>query len=124
MIKAVTMAERLLKDKLVGAKCAVDATCGNGHDTLLLAKTSPRDAIIWAFDIQPVALANTQKLLAEHHLAEKVRLIESCHSHIAEYVHEPVDVAMFNLGYLPGGEISLTTRPIPRSLLCGRCLLC
>lgn len=109
--KVVLLAQQMLKDRLSLAQCVVDATAGNGRDTLFLAQSTPYDAVIWAFDIQASALANTNKLLHNHGLGSKVRLINKCHSRIDDYLRQPIDVAMFNLGYLPGGEHSLVTKP-------------
>ncbi|MDR3593016.1 MAG: class I SAM-dependent methyltransferase [Negativicutes bacterium] len=106
---AVEMAQRLLTERLPAAGCAVDATAGNGRDTLFLAKKTAPHAQLWAFDIQTSALANTQKLLVEHGLADKVRLVHDCHSRIASHIQGTVDIVMYNLGYLPGGDRALTT---------------
>jgi hypothetical protein len=108
-LKAVDVAHRLLADRLSTALVAVDATCGNGHDTLFLASRSPAEAAIWAFDIQPAALAVTADKLAAAGLAGKVRLIEACHSRLGEHIAGPIDVAILNLGYLPGGDHAATT---------------
>lgn len=107
--KAVTMAHHLLADKLPTVCCVVDATAGNGNDTLFLAKNTPENAVIWAFDIQEAALERTRQLLAAHRLAGKLKTVQDCHSNLDKYVQGPVDVIMFNLGYLPGGSHQLTT---------------
>ncbi len=106
---AVAMAHRLLADKLATARTVVDATAGNGRDTLFLAANTPGDAVVWAFDRQQAALDNTARLLAEHGLGGKCRLVADCHSRLGDYVSGPVDAAMFNLGYLPGGDHGFTT---------------
>ncbi len=106
---AVAMAHALLMDKLPSAKTVVDATAGNGHDTLFLAQNTPADAVVWAFDLQTEALSATERLLAEKGSFAKCRLIGDCHSRLADYITAPVDVAMFNLGYLPGGDHCITT---------------
>ena len=48
----------------------VDATCGNGHDTLLLAGLAGPCGRVWAFDIQPEALDATAARLAEADIIE------------------------------------------------------
>jgi hypothetical protein len=108
---AVEMAQQLLADKLLHSLRAVDATAGNGRDTLFLAKMTPAAAQIWAFDIQSSALVNTQKRLTEHGLETKVQLVNDCHSKIQHYIHEPLDAIMYNLGYLPGGGRTIVTEP-------------
>ena len=85
---------------------AVDCTCGRGHDTLFLAQRCRR---VYSFDLQEEALSSAQKLLAEAGLAHKVEFICDSHAHAARYVTEQPAVIMFNLGYLPGGDKTLTT---------------
>lgn len=122
IVKAVDMAQRLLADKLSTALVAVDATCGNGYDTLFLAGHSPAGAIVWAFDIQPAALAATARRLAAAGLDSKVRLVEACHSRLGDYVAGPIDVAMLNLGYLPGGDHAATTLAVTTVAVLGQIL--
>jgi Predicted O-methyltransferase len=104
------MAHELLRDRLATAKVVVDATAGNGRDTFFLAANTPANAVVWALDLQPEALAATGRLLATHGLAAKCRLINACHSQLDRHVPAPVDAAMFNLGYRPGGDHSFTTQ--------------
>lgn len=105
------MAHNLLRDRLAFARVAVDATAGNGHDTLFLAANTPPDAVVWAFDVQSAALAATTARLRQYGREAKCRLVLASHVDIADHVNGPVDVAMFNLGYLPGGDHLLTTKP-------------
>jgi SAM-dependent methyltransferase len=106
---ALTMARHILRDRLAAAKTVVDATAGNGHDTLFLAANTPADATVWAFDLQQEALDATARRLAEHGVNGKCRLVCDCHSRIADHVTGLIDAAMFNLGYRPGGDHSFTT---------------
>lgn len=89
----------------------VDATCGNGHDTLLLARLVGASGKVWAFDIQEQALLETHRKLKESGLEQRVSLLHQGHEHMAEYVPAPVDAVIFNLGYLPGSDRSIITRP-------------
>ena len=84
---------------------AVDATCGNGHDTLWLAE---RCAKVYAFDIQEAAAEATCALLAEKGM-ENVSVICDSHAEMSKYIDEQVNLIMFNLGYLPGGDKALAT---------------
>lgn len=111
-------------------KAVVDATCGNGHDTVALAKavfpdygdgtaasennqecpTTPR---LVAFDIQQRAIDATASLLTDEGFgsqlnAGSIRLIRDSHENMEDYVNEAC-LIMFNLGYLPGGDKELTT---------------
>ncbi len=84
---------------------AVDCTCGNGHDTLWLAK---KCAKVYAFDVQESAIENTGKLLRENSV-DNVVLIKESHTKIKDFVRERPDVIIFNLGFLPGGNKTITT---------------
>ena len=88
-------------------KHAVDATCGNGFDTVFLA--SWVSEAVYAFDIQDIAIKNTQHKLQELNLDKKVKLIKSGHETLSNYIENPVDIIMFNLGYLPQADKSVTT---------------
>lgn len=108
---ALTMSHQMLAERARAARRAVDATAGKGRDTLFLAELMPADSTLWAFDIQEEALASTRGLLTSHNLGLNVKLIHACHSTLGQYISEPIDVAMFNLGYLPGASHQLTTKP-------------
>ncbi len=64
---------------------------------------------MWAFDVQPQALNNTRCRLQEAGYSN-VRLILDGHENLKQYVSEPLNAAIFNFGWLPGGDKSLTTR--------------
>jgi len=85
---------------------AIDMTCGNGFDSLYLAKKSKK---VYCFDIQKEAIENTKKLLEENTLVDKCQLILDSHSKVDEYVKEKVDVVIYNLGFLPHSNNNITT---------------
>ena len=89
----------------------VDATCGNGHDTLLLAGLVGPGGRVWAFDIQQQALEATACRLADAGGFDAVILVRGGHETMAEHCSGPVKAVIFNLGYLPGGDRTLVTRP-------------
>lgn len=86
---------------------AVDFTMGRGHDTLFLSSLVP-EGKVYAFDIQKSALESTRKLLEENKVSN-VELILDSHANAGNYIKESVNFAMFNLGYLPGGDKSVHT---------------
>ncbi|MCP5506570.1 MAG: class I SAM-dependent methyltransferase [Chlamydiales bacterium] len=99
----------LWKDHLNEGNRAIDATCGNGHDTLFLSTLNLSH--LYVFDIQKEALLATQKRI-DHLCAVPSKTISyhlGCHS-LFEGVDSPVDLIVYNLGYLPGGDKSLTTQ--------------
>ncbi len=84
---------------------AVDATCGNGHDTLYLAD---KCRFVHGFDIQPAAIEATEDLLRRNG-RENYALYCASHELMKEYVREKVSLIVFNLGYLPKGDKDITT---------------
>lgn len=80
---------------------AIDATCGSGHDTLFLAR---RAKYVIAYDIQEEAIAQTKERLKEAGLSN-VDLHLACHTTI----DTPAHLIVYNLGYLPGADKSITT---------------
>lgn len=100
-----------LREYLKPGMIAVDATAGNGHDTLFLANQVGPSGKVFAFDIQEKALKATNDLLQQHGLANRVELIAAGHEHLLEYIHQPIHTMVFNLGYLPGGDKTIITRP-------------
>lgn len=103
-------AEALVREKLGPGMTAIDATMGNGGDTERLCSLVGAGGRVWAFDVQEAALAKTRARLERAGLLEQARLIHAGHEHMREYVMGPVDAIVFNLGWLPGGDKSITTR--------------
>jgi len=94
---------------------AIDATVGNGHDTLFLADRLAPGGQVIGFDIQPRALEGTRARLEAAGL-DAVATLHLCgHENMSQRVpgdwHGRVSAVMFNLGYLPGGDKGLTTSP-------------
>jgi hypothetical protein len=83
----------------------IDATMGNGQDTLHVAKLAKH---VYAFDIQEQALIETRRRLQENNI-DNVCLILSSHEHFHSYV-EHFNYVIFNLGYLPKGDKMITTK--------------
>jgi methylase of polypeptide subunit release factors len=111
-----TKLTRLAADWIAGAigkgAIAIDATVGNGYDTLFLAHAVGPSGEVIGFDVQKAALKNASELLRFTGMIDRVRLVLGCHSGIEDYLRNgrPVQVAMFNLGYLPRGDRSIVTR--------------
>ncbi len=90
--------------------CVIDATMGNGNDTLFLAQLVGENGRVTAFDIQQSAVENTKQLLTRSGLIERVKLVCDGHENMENYVSNQISAVMFNLGYLPGGDHSIATR--------------
>ncbi len=110
LLPALAFARQLIEGRLKNGGRALDGTAGNGRDTLFLAQLAGGSGKVWAFDIQAQALSNTAGLLRENGVEERVELIATSHADLADYVREPLDAAMFNFGYLPGGDKTVTTK--------------
>ena len=102
-------AAEVLENVIRPGDTVVDATMGNGHDTLKLAGWVGEKGHVVAFDVQQQAVDNTRSRLAEAGVMERVTLHCVGHEHMAEYIHEPVRAVAFNLGWLPGGDKTVTT---------------
>ena len=88
----------------------IDATLGNGHDTCMLTALVGEQGRVYGFDIQQGAVDRTRAALQEKGLLDRCELHAVGHEHVSEYVAEPVRAAVFNLGWLPGGDKAVTTR--------------
>lgn len=103
-------AEELLRQAVEPGAAVIDATMGNGYDTLWLAGLVGETGRVYAFDIQREAVERTGARLEEAGLADRATLFHAGHERIAELVPGPVDAAVFNLGWLPGTDKTLRTR--------------
>ncbi|MCC3375583.1 class I SAM-dependent methyltransferase [Cohnella sp. REN36] len=119
----LTMAQRWVAERAEPGSAAIDATAGGGVDTLFLARTVGPRGSVFAFDVQPAALARTRERLDAAEAAGReaasservprrtlatVTLLRAGHERMAAELPEElrgrVRAVMFNLGYLPGGE--------------------
>lgn len=85
---------------------AVDMTLGNGNDLYKVAKNVDIKSKLYGFDISSVAIENSKKKLEEF---DNISLIHDSHENILNYVDENINLAIYNLGYLPKGDKSITT---------------
>ena len=106
----LSVAKRLLDITIKDNGVYADFTMGNGNDTLYIKKSCP-SAKIYAFDIQSEAVEITRnKLEAENCLDDNIHLILDSHANFKNYISENIDGAVFNLGFLPGGDRNITTK--------------
>lgn len=108
----IDLAHHYWKQLLQDGGWAIDATCGGGQDTLLLAELllDKASSGVIAIDIQEEAISRTRELLSPAHLA-KVHLFQQSHvdfPSLADTV--PIKLVVYNLGYLPRGNKQLTTQ--------------
>lgn len=105
--RPTALVHEILKPLIRPGDWVIDATAGNGHDTLFLAECVGPEGRVLAFDVQEAALASARVRVGEmgwvdfHH--------ESHTQMAARAAVETIAVVMFNLGYLPGENHELTT---------------
>ncbi|HZK33542.1 MAG TPA: class I SAM-dependent methyltransferase [Tissierellaceae bacterium] len=87
----------------------LDCTVGNGNDTVYLADLVGDSGKVYGFDIQNQALENTLKKLINQNIENRVKLIKDSHENIDLYIEEKLDLIIYNLGYLPGGDKNIKT---------------
>lgn len=105
MLRPLELAHHLLAEIIVKDDVVVDATMGQGFDTVFLAGLS--DTVV-AFDVQDLALEMTEKRLAEN--KRQAKLILDGHENVDKYVDKPIKAAIFNLGYLPKSDKKVITQ--------------
>ncbi len=88
----------------------VDATLGNGHDTCILAGLVGETGRVIGFDLHEEAVARTRERLTAAGLLDRCELYAVGHERLAELTPPRVRCVAFNLGWLPGGDKSVTTR--------------
>ena len=87
----------------------VDATCGTGQDTVVLARAVGSEGKVYAFDIQKNAHLLTEARLKSHGF-NNVHLVMQSFVSMSDHIPErSASAVVFNLGYLPGGDHSITT---------------
>jgi len=106
----INIGKEVLKNKVAKGNIVIDATVGNGNDTILLAELVGEEGKVYGFDIQKEAINITKLKLIEKDLIERVYLINDGHENIDKYINEKVDLIIFNLGYLPGGNHEIVTK--------------
>ncbi|GAF64233.1 hypothetical protein BTS2_1125 [Bacillus sp. TS-2] len=103
----------LMEQALNEGDYAIDCTAGNGHDTLTLAKLVGDKGHVFSLDIQKQAVEATEKRLLKSGYRERVSLFQHSHNDLTSIIQkdnwEKVKAAVFNLGYLPGGDKSVVT---------------
>ena len=114
-IRVTERAQSLAAAVLMAGDIAIDGTAGKGRDTAFLAQTVGPSGHVHSFDIQPEAIASTDNLCTLAGLSARVTLHHRSHADIAVALPTAhlgkVGAAIFNLGYLPGGNPDIITQP-------------
>ncbi len=108
------LAHQHLHDTVCAGDVAIDATIGNGHDTLFLAEQVGVAGKVYGFDIQQAAIVATREKLQQSQWRDCVTLIQASHADMAAHIpvnHQgKINACMFNLGYLPKGDKRIITQ--------------
>lgn len=108
------LAHQYIENQLRSGDTAIDATVGNGHDTLFLAKQVGAKGRVYGFDIQQAAIVATTEKLQHNQLLNPVTLIQASHAEMATHIpvsqQGKITACMFNLGYLPKGDKRIITQ--------------
>jgi len=113
-LSLTAQAHAIAGKNLSNGDIAIDATLGNGHDLLFLAKKVGVAGKIFGFDIQEQALQATRCRLENEISGKNITLNQACHAQMSGYIPKhlrgKIKVIMFNLGYLPGANKSVITQ--------------
>lgn len=113
MLSALHMSHQLLDELILTSPEGnfIDATLGKGHDLAFILKHPSFNGQVFGFDIQEAAIDYTRERISTLPNQDKVMLYQTSHSNIEEVLyHVPhFHSAIFNLGYLPGGDHDITT---------------
>lgn len=116
MPSLLEIAHTVVSASLKPGQAAIDATLGNGHDTLFLAQCVGESGRVFGFDIQAQAITATRQRLQQHGLEHTADLYQLSHAGmltvIPERYQQNIHAVMFNLGYLPGGDKTLITQSL------------
>ena len=132
IVKTADFAMSFMAQYISEGDVVVDATLGNGNDTLKLANLVgiPKGkGQVYGFDIQEEALRTSQELLTKNNLEfiyvkDKERSLENIvkkedggiylyldsHENITNHVNTEITGAIFNLGFLPGYDKTIATK--------------
>ena len=117
--RATELAHLLLRDAIRPGDHVVDATAGNGHDTVFLAEWVGKTGKVIAMDIQQEAIESARRRVTDAGFGQRVEFHQRCHSEMEHPIGAGMAAAvMFNLGYLPGAdhrtstELTVTLRAI------------
>jgi dsDNA-specific endonuclease/ATPase MutS2 len=109
MLQPQDITNFLIENYLAEGDIAIDATAGNGNDTLKLCRKVGKEGKVFSFDIQDKAIEETKKLIFESGFSN-AEIIKDSHEFMDKYINEKVKAVIFNLGYLPGGDHRVQTK--------------
>lgn len=110
-INKVTEINKIYLENIIkNGDTVIDATMGNGYDTIYLSKKVGENGKVYSFDVQEEALKSTSKKINKENL-KNIELILDGHENMDKYVKDFVSCILFNLGYLPRAKHQIITKP-------------
>lgn len=111
-INKITEVNKIFLEKIIKkGDVVIDATMGNGYDTVYLGNLVGETGKVYAFDVQEEAVKSTRKKVERDDMTSRVELILDGHENLDKYVKENVSCVVFNLGYLPRAKHVVITKP-------------
>jgi len=108
--KPIHLSHQFIREAVRAGDTVVDATLGNGHDALFLARLVGERGVVVGFDVQKAAIESSTELMKKNDLSsERYDFIHAGHETMASPIKDEVSVVMFNLGYLPNADKSVIT---------------
>ena len=108
--RITAQAHRWLQETIRPGDTVLDATAGNGHDTLFLCNLVGPDGHVLAVDCQADALTATRERLTNAQLLNRATLLHADHTDASTWLaNHTFRAAVFNRGCLPGGDHATTT---------------
>lgn len=112
-LSILNKSKQLIRKYVKHNDIVVDATVGNGYDTLYLAKNA-KNGFVFGFDIQKIAIDNTIQLLNKNNI-NNYKLFLDNHININKKLNNyigKISLIIFNLGFLPGSDKKIKTNYI------------
>lgn len=97
---------KYLKTILRPNSIVLDATSGNGNDTVFLCRHC---RFVYAMDIQEIAIRSTEQRLQQQNF-NNYQLIQDNFINQEKYIPEKLDLIIYNLGFLPNHNQEITTK--------------
>lgn len=111
-INKITEINKIFLEKIVNeGDVVIDATMGNGYDTIYLGSLVGENGKVYSFDVQEEAIISTNKKVEKENFKDRIELILDGHQNLDKYVKEEVSCVVFNLGYLPRAKHIIITKP-------------
>ncbi len=101
--------QQLLVNRIPKYSIAIDATAGNGNDGLFVLTHANSPFTLHCCDIQEVALTNTKEKIGNYANKFNVFFHHKNHLDLFRECDSEIDLILFNLGYLPGGNHHIRT---------------